>query len=369
MALGKHYEEIEERWIANTSERYERQVAELFSGLPPRLALPGETYLTRAGRRMEDIEVCEAGQTLDLAVVTTPGAVSASVELNGAAGRRTIAPKADGRIRLPLKRTGTLTLQVSSGGYVKNYTVYVIEPFQAEQLPDFAKLVQILAENPPEWTDATFDGFRRQLEVILGREGIPPLFIHGITEYHFGLFHEERRLASFRERLQSAYGSLRWFIPYSDIARLICTYYLYCANEFEAAEVLSKRRRGRLRDAITFFRDAKRVSTSASAAGTATRPGLPLLVALPDALSFQAIDALASGRSEHGLELVGVIRKLVTPNFDCERAERLSFLSARVFEVAGRVQSSRSIFEGLTHSPWPLVARAAAQRLNSLSHG
>jgi hypothetical protein len=323
----------------------------------------GEVYLVRGGRRMEDVEVCEVGETLDLAVESKPGSAPPEIELLEESGNRRLKQRANGCISVPFKEAGCRRIQVSSGGYIKLYTIHAVEPFRVEELPDFAKLIQSLSDNPPEWTEATFGEFRARLEQILAKKGVPAIFADGVIEYHLALFHEERRLPSFRERFESAYGNLRWFIPYSDVARLICAYYLYCANEFEAAGVLCKGRRGRLRHAVKFFLDSdggKQRST-----GSSTKAGLALLVALPDLMLFQAIEALEGGRAKDAAELVAVARRHTRADFDRERAARAAYIEAHVKKATGDEKVARSIFETLLHCPWQPIAAAAAKHLDS----
>jgi hypothetical protein len=363
MALAKYFEDIEDRWLEDTAGRYESRVSELLDLFPPRAAHAGEVYLARSGRRMEDIEVCEVGQTLDLDVVSTPGTAEPLVEVEEDSGRRELRISSSGGIKVPFKKRGTHRLQVSSGGYIKPYSIQVVEPFQVEQMPDFAKLIQSLADNPPQWTEKTFDQFRVQLEAILGKAGVPELFVHGIIEYHLGLFHEELRLPAFRERFHAAYGCLRWFIPYSDIARLICAYYLYCANEFEAAAKLCSGWGSRLGKAIVFYSKESTTGTSTGKTKQRTKAGLPLLLAMADVLTFQAIEAIDDDRVNDATELAAVIRRQTIPAFDRERIERLRFLEACAREQSGDRVAAKPLFETLQESPWQAIASAASNRL------
>ncbi len=363
MALAKYYEEIEERWIANTSERSESALAELFEKFPAKSHVAGEVHLTRAGRRMEDIEVCEVGQSLDLSVVSTPGSAKPSIELKYGSTSKFIEPNAASKVKLRLSAPETARVHVSSHGFLKSYTIHVIEPFTAEDLPDFAELIRSLDENPPQWTEVSFAEFRRRLEAVLHRKALPSMFSDGIIEYHLGLFHEEQRFPSFRERLQSAYGSLRWFIPYSDVAGLICAYYLFCSNEFAASRNVSKGGGGRLRTANSFFLEQHGEEKNTKNSRPEKRAVLPLLVALPDLLSFQAIEAMESGRLQDADELVSVAASYTQANFDSERAARISFLRARVRSALGDDNGSKSIFESLQHCPWESIARATASYL------
>ena len=366
MALAKHHEEVEERWVANTSDRYEAMLADLFDRLPPVRPQAGEVYLLRGGRRMEDIEVCELGETLDLAVDSKPGSAAPEIELLDEVGSRPLRQKVNGHIAVSFKKAGCRRIQVGSGGFLKLYTIHAVEPLRVEELPDFAKLIQSLSDNPPEWTDATFGEFRARLEQVLAKKGVPAIFVDGVIEYHLALFHQEQRLPSFRERFESAYGNLRWFIPYSDVARLICAYYLYCANEFEAAEKLVKGRRSRLRHTVRFFLGED--GAKPTAASSKTKAGLALLVALPDLMLFQAIEALESGRAKDAAEFIVVARRHTRANFDRERAARGAYIDARMKQANGETKAARSAFESLLHSPWQPIAAAAAKHLDS-DHG
>lgn len=169
---------------------------------------------------------------------------------------------------------------------------------------------------------------------------MPTLFSQGVIEYHLALFHEEQRLPSFRERFQSAYGNLRWLIPYSDVARIICTYYLYCSNEFEAAAILWKGRRGRLRRAIRFFLDVD--CGKPAITGSISNSGLALLVSLPDLMLFQAIEALEDGRPKTAAELIAVARRHTRADFDRERAARAAYIEAQIKRAVGDEKAARS---------------------------
>jgi hypothetical protein len=365
MALAKYREDIEERWLDDNAGRYEARLAELFSLLPPRFDPAGEVYLTRAGRRMEDNEVCQVAQSISLQIFRASGAAAPEVTIEEGAERSAPRPRHDGTFDIQFSTVGQKRVQVISGGYIKSYTIYAVEPFRVEQQPDVLQLLQSLTDFPPNWTDESFAQFRIRLETVLRKLNAPQLFIDGVVEYFFGLFHEEQERPTFRERLQTSYGHLRWFIPYSDIARIICTQYLFCANEFAAAEKVCNPSSTRLRKTLCFFlnqsltaKDAKESSESKS------RPGVALLVALPDLLTFQAVEATCNNRPEDAMEICAAIRKQMSPAFSRERAARLDYLEARIKEVAGEKATASSLFENLLHSPWAAIRQAAANHLN-----
>ena len=247
----------------------------------------------------------------------------------------------------------------------------MVEPFQVEKQPAFAQLIRSMSDNPPRWTGETFAKFRDELEATLKAHGVPQIFIDGIVEYHLGLFYEEQQNAAFRERLQAAYGALRWFIPYSDIARLICTQYLYCANEFSAALKLCRSGGSRLRRRLEFFLGQEEAKPQAGAAAhSAGEKALPLLIALPDLLTFQAVNAIGDGHPDKALEFCTAIHRDIVPTFDKERAARLAYLEACAREALGEADTAQKLFESLIHSPWQPIANAATLHLNNDSiHG
>ena len=370
MALAKYLEDIEERWLDDTRGRYESRLAELFLQFASSLAPAGDVYLTRSGRRMEDIEVCEVGQSLSLKLISTPGAATPEVTIEEGSARQISRPRTDGSFPVKFVTPGSKRLQATSGGYIKSYTVYAVEPFRVEHQPDFTRLIHSLTDYPPKWTDESFGVFRNQLEKVLLAHTVPQLFIDGIVEYFLGLFHEEQRRPAFRERFQQAFGNLRWFIPYSDVARLICTQFLYCANEFAAAEKICQGATSRLRSSIAFFLNNEHITPKISKPNkSVARQAVSLLIALPDLLTFQAIEAIRGNRPDEALELCSAIRKQMLPKFEKERAARLSFLEARAKELNGDAIEARNIFENLLHSPWPPIAEAAAKHINSPVHG
>lgn len=365
MALAKYREDIEERWLDDTAGRYEARLAELFSLLPPRFDPAGEVYLMRAGRRMEDNEVCEVAQSLSLRIFRTDGAATPEVTIEEGAKRYAPRPRNDGTFDIQFSTVGQKRLQVSSGGYIKSYTIYAVEPFRVEQQPDVLQLLQSLTDFPPNWTDESFAQFRNRLETILRKLNTPPIFINGVVEYFFGLFHEEQLRPTFRERFQSSYGHLRWFIPYSDIARIICTQFLFCANEFAAANRVCNPSSARLRKTLCFFLDQSLApNNGAESSENKSRLGVALLVALPDLLTLQAVEAISDNRSEDAMEICAAIRKQMSPVFSRERAARLDYLEARIKEVAGEKATATSLFENLVHSPWAEIRQAAANHLN-----
>jgi len=369
MALAKYFEDIEERWLDGTAGRYEARVAELFQAFPSRPPQSGLAYLTRSGRRMEDIEVCEVGQTLELAIVSAPDASEPLVEIDEDSGRRELVRTKAGTIRVSPLKLGACRLQITSGGYVKYYAIHVVEPLHLGQIPDFAKLIHSLADSPPLWKPESFEEFRLKVASILATAAVPELFTVGLNEFHIALFHEERRLPGFRDRLQTAYGCLRWFIPYSDIARMVCTYFLFCANEFEAAHRLSSGGKSRLERATEFLLDIRKTEAEK---GEKTKTGvsrLPLLMALPDVVSFQAIEAIGAGRFDDAAELLAVTRRHIVPAFDKERAERIALLEAKLAEIQGDLVGARTKFEILLHSPWQAIVSAADRHVARMSNG
>lgn len=366
MALAKYLEDISERWLENTQARYEDRLKELFMRFPALVSSAGEVYLTRHGRRMEDIEVCEAGQTLHLALVVKEGAATPKCEVELDGRWQEIPLKAGLTIDLPMPQAAQRQMRVISAGYLKEYTLHVIQALRVESQPDFAKFIHELSDNPPNWNEASFADFRRKLEAILVAHNAPRLFMDGVIEYHMALFHEERRLASFRDRMQSAYGHLRWFIPYSDIARLICIHYLYCANEFEAALNLCGNGSNRLRQTLALL--LSRSLDEVSSAETA-KHGLPLLVSLSDSLLFEAAQAIREGRHESALVLCAAARRQLLPTFDRERAERLACLEALSKSGGGDDEAARNRWEVLLNSPWRAIAETAKQQLALLPNG
>jgi hypothetical protein len=361
MALAKYLEDNIERWLEGTQTRYEDSLNDLFAQFPAALPRAGEVYLERSGRRMEDVEVCEARSELILAVVAAPGAATPVVELEEEGHWNTLQQLATGGFVILFPVPGQKHLRVSSEGYLREYTLHAIDPFRVEEQPDFSRLIRDLSDNPPFWTDESFTTFRRQLESVLATHRVPKLFSDGVVEYHMGLFHEEQRRQAFRERFQAAYGSLRWFIPYSDIARLICAHYLFCANEFAAALTLCRGGEGKFQGTLHFFLGDFRKPKEPKQGGD--RHGLPLLVALPDALTFQAVHAVQDNRGDDALELCAAIRREIIPAFDRERAARLAFVEAWARTAVGEPEMARSLFENLNHSAWPSIATAARKNL------
>lgn len=361
MALAKYLEDITERWLENTQDRYENRLRELFDRFPAPPSQAGEVYLIRGGRRMEDVEVCELGQELRLGVVTRDEAAKPVLETEIGGRWQNVSLQDGNASLLPMRTLGQRQIRIILAGYLKEYTLHVIEPLRVEEQRDFATFIRQLSDNPPRWTEASFEDFRNRLRSILGQHHAPELFVSGVMEYHMGLFHEDQRHPAFRERFQSAYGQLRWFIPFSDIARLICTHYLYCANEFAAALDACGGGTGRLNRTLHFFLGTSQLSPI----GTG-RPGLPLLVSLADTLLFQAIEAIQDGRCEDALSLCVAVRAQLVPTFDRERAERLNFVEACSRAGCGEVETARSRLDVLTGSPWPTIAEAAYKKLSLL---
>lgn len=366
MALAKYLEDITERWLENTQAGYEDRLKELFERFPAPVSSAGEVYLTRQGRRMEDIEVCEVGQTLTLGIIVKEGAAKPKCEIEVEGRWQEVPLRADRTLALHLPSASQRQLRVISAGYLKEYTLHVVQALRVESQPDFAQFIRELSDNPPHWNEPSFAEFRHQLESILVAHNAPRLFIDGVVEYHMALFHEELRLATFRERLQSAYGHLRWFIPYSDIARLICIHYLYCANEFEAALNLCGSSSGRMRQTLALLLSQP---LEEAHGGEIAKQGLPLLVSLSDSLLFEAAQAIQEGRHESALVLCAAAQRLVLPAFDRERAERLACLEAYARAGVGDAETARTMWEVRLHSPWRGIAETAKQQLALLPNG
>jgi hypothetical protein len=253
MALAKYLEDIEERWLDDTEPRFEKQLSAILEFTPRSVEIAGEVYLKRNGRRMEDVEIYNIGETLSLEIQCPERAAKPIVKLLTVEGYEDQRQTIGGRIIIKFDKTGTQQLQVASGAYIKSYTLNVVEPLAPDTLPDFAKLIQNLAENPPKWNSKSFGEFRVEVESILRESEVPQMFANGIIEYHLSLFHEEREIPQYNDRLEAAYGALRWFAPYSDLARLVCTFFLYRANEFVAARRTCRGRFVRMDLALDFF--------------------------------------------------------------------------------------------------------------------
>jgi hypothetical protein len=365
MALAKYREDIEERWLEDNAGRYEATLAGLFSFLPRRADPAGEVYLTRAERRMEDIEVCEVAQPISVRIFPTTGAAAPQVVIEEGPKRFPSKPRKDGTLDIKFSTVGQKRVEVSSGGYIKSYTIYAVEPFRMEQQPDILQLLQKLTDFPPKWTDESFAQFRVKLEAVMIKLKAPEVFINGVIEYFFGLFLEDNQRPGFRERFQTSYGHLRWFIPYSDIARIICAQYLFCANEFAAAEKVCSHSSGRLQRTLCFFLDQPLPPKEPKeSTGSKTRAGVALLVALPDLLTLQTVEAIGDNRLEDAVEICAAIRKQIIPAFSRERAARLDYVEARIKQADGEKSSAKTLFENLLHSPWEAIRHAAANQLN-----
>jgi len=365
MALAKYLEDITERWLENTKARYEDRLKDLFAKFPPPPSTAGNVFLTRHGRRMEDIEVCEAGQELELNLVASKDAATPKLEVEVSGHWQEVPIRGHSIVLLPMQFPCQRQLRVVSAGYLKEYTLHVIEALRIDEQPDFARFIREMSDNPPNWTEATFGEFRREVEAILSSHGASRLFIDGVVEYHMGLFHEERRLPNFRDRLQSAYSHLRWFAPYSDIARLICIHYLYCANEFGAASALCGSGVTKMSDTLALFLGETHDPSTAS---LVSHQGLPLLVSLSDSLLFQAAKAIQEGRHEDAIELCAAVHRQTIPSFDRERAARLAYVDALARTKLGETESVQSRWETLAHSPWNAISAAAKHQLSLLPH-
>lgn len=363
MALAKYREDITERWLENTQARYEDRLKELFERFPAPVSHAGEVYLTRQGRRMEDVEVCELGQELCLGVVVSDGTAYPALEVEVGGRWQNVDFRGSETISFAMPNRGQQQFRLTSAGYLKEYTLHVIEALRIEEQNDFATFIRQLSDNPPRWTEASFAAFRSQLQSILDQHRAPSLFVSGVVEYHMGLFHEDQRHPAFRERFQSAYGHLRWFIPYSDIARLICTHFLYCANEFAAALEVCGSSAGRFNRSLNFMLGRPR-----TAIHDAGRPGLPLLVSLADSLLFQAVEAVQEERFDDALSLCVATGRQLVPTFDRERSERLNYVEACARAGCGEVEGARNRLDLLTESPWPSIAQAAKRKLSQLSN-
>lgn len=370
MSLAKYHEEIEARWLENTSNRYERDIAELFQHIKPAVPPPGNVYLLRSGRRMEDTEVCEVGLKLELTLEASPGCATPELHFLDGPNGSSITRKQDCSALVVFSQAGCWRVQVSSGAFHKLYSIHAVEPFRKTALSDLATLINSLSENPPEWSDQAFEEFRKKLEAVLSSEGLPDIFAQGVVEYHLALFHEEKRFPSFRQRLESAYGNLRWFVPYSDMARLVCGYYLYCANEFNAATTICGRNSGGLPRAALFLQGKIQGLSSSPRMHLpiARRPQDPLtlLVALPDVLLFRAIDAFLEQAFDEALQILKEARRYMRADFDRERLARASYIEARVMLARGKSEEAASLLESLRYSPWPSITKAAESILPAI---
>jgi len=364
MSIAKYLEDISDRYFESVAP-----AAISYSNPKPEItSKAGEVYLSNRGQRMEDIAVFELGQILNLIVVSTPGAADPTVEIQDNIGRNLLKINSPGIVSVPCERSGVFHLMACSGGYIKRYEIHVVEKNQFSQLPDFAQPIHNQSENSWQWSQESFELFQISVESILRNSNLPELFIRGIKEYHLGLFHEDKRVPDFRHRYQTAHGFLRLFIPFSDIARLICAYYHYCANEFEVASQLVQGNGSRMGKAISFFKGHAVTDCSSNKTYIKQGSGLPLLLNMSDALTFQAVEAITDGRYEHASELAATIQRNTLPSHDRERVARLRLLDAYIKFQTDRT-ASISLFEELRHSPWQSIAMASETHLKKINHG
>lgn len=366
MALAKYLEDIDESRMTNTAGYYESRISGLKKYFVPPKKMPGEVRVLRSGRPMEDVEVCVHKDFLKFQLEYRGGIADPNVEIDSGGVSKRIIPNENREFELTLEKEGLHKLRVSSGGYVKLYSIHLIEPLVVEALPGFLELIRNLTDNPPTWDAKTFGDFHVQLKSVLEKENVPQLFINGIVEYHLGLYLEEQRKEEFRERFQAAYGNLRWFIPYSDISRLICAYYLYCANQFESALDLCGEGDSRLKSILSLL-VGESSGDDISTPERGVIKAFPLLISKEDLLSFQIVEALEDGRHAHAAELFGALSTQVVSKFHKERAERLKFLKACISLAEGNTEKAKRSFEGLKHSAWPSIEKGARLKLDRLN--
>jgi hypothetical protein len=241
-----------------------------------------------------------------------------------------------------------------------------MEPIRIEQSPDFAKLYRSLSDRPSSWTTENFDEFRRRIIEVLMPKHIPEQFAEGLIEYHLALFYESTSAASYRERFQAAYANLRWFVPFSSIARIVCAYFLYCANEFPAAARVLRSPLSTFGQAMSFL--AGKAPPARNAEGNRASSS-PVLIASDDLLTFQAIDSLLNGRTDEASKFLNQIRENGPSLKSRELSARIDLVEAGIAIRQGSVAEARTKLESLLQSPWPCIAAAAANQLTQLSNG
>jgi hypothetical protein len=361
MALAKYLEDIEDRRQTDISPRYEKWLSAMFNTHPTPDEVSGDVHLERNGRRMEDVEICEVGEKLILKIQCPEGAGDPVVELQTAAGYAVQKQTTGGQVTISFDDSGARRLQVASGGYIKAYELNVVEPFSPDTLPDFAKLVHELAENPPQWNDESFRMFRVEVEGILQKAQVPQMFTDGIIEYHLSLFQEEREIPQYNDRLEAAYGALRWFAPYSDLAGLVCAFFMYRANEFAASRKICSSQFARLRGALDFFCAERPPTRNGRGGKQEPAQRLPMLIPFADLLCLQSIQRLNEEKLEEAAELVQCARNSFRGSLDPERAARLDLIEARLRKLEGNYDRSQIICDSLKLSPWQSIRERARE--------
>jgi hypothetical protein len=359
VGYSKYTEDILDRWVEDTRERevaFYRQWD--LDHIPPPAPLPGDIYLERTGKRLEDEEVFPSAGTLQFLATVNPAAAPPELTICRRGQRSTLHPNAAGLYTITNANPETVEIDAASGAYHRIYVIHFVEIAQIERIPGLLDEIKRFTANPPGWTRKGFDDFRGRLRDLLRKNSVPENFVNGLVEYFLAVQCEANHDANFQERLEAAYVIMRKFAPFSDIAAIITEYFRYRVNVFgplggDASAGLP------LNEIKAFFVQSYKTR---STKGGNSRP-IELVVAEAEYWCIEAVRAMLRNEPEAALGLASVVRKVEAQLRDPLREERLRVIEARAHAALGELAKAQAAYQHLLNSTCSLFRNEAMKSL------
>lgn len=279
-------------------------------------------------------------------------------------GTTTTLRESAGSMELLSKHAVSGDVIATCGNYSKTYRVSFVTASRPENLPEFAAELAALTENPPTWTQSSFDRFRSATEAVLKAHHLPADFCEGVREYHLGLYHEQIGEGRFGARLDRAHTLLRPFVKHSRLAALICGYYLYRVNAFE--QPLVRRAFARLGRVARFFSDKQDTEPTSPASGPSESANELIISALDKAI-IAAIEHLDNGSPD--LATAEMNRAESARCYaDTQGLERTYFLRSEIYSKQNNLRDAAKYAALLANSSVSSF-RSRAERQPTLTAG
>ncbi|MDX2187117.1 MAG: hypothetical protein SFV32_09295 [Opitutaceae bacterium] len=362
MALAKYFEDLVEdcldgrRWMFEPQEK--RDPAREWRALQPEPKSTAVRLCHDNGVAWDDGEAFTMAEPVTARVEVIQPEVRVTLSWKSVRGIGPQITPTPGGVRITASQVNSGDLLVSCGNYTKVYRVSFTQRERLESLPDFSLQLSALVDNPPSWTQATFDSFREGVDKLLQKHTLPEDFCYGVREFYLGLYHERLGEIRFGDRLDRAAVLLRPFLGHSRLALMICSYYMYRVNAFE--HPLANLALKRISRAARFF-----VSGAFSPDEVATEHPIPaskpkILISAADHEMMDAVNAMDQGHIAEFWRHAEAVASCISPH-DQQGRERFNFLRAQACKATGDLLKAKSYSVNLAQSTVPSFRALATQ--------
>jgi hypothetical protein len=363
MALAKYLEDLTESYLDGIAALSGGETRDPATEWRKREPTPSDVVVLRhpGGCLWDDSECFSVGEKI-LAAIHAQNP-SLKVKVTWTPNHREYSTVKSEQGKLLLSASGVVSgrLAVQCGEFLKTYRVAFVQSKRLETLPAFALPLAEITRDPSHWTQPDFDRFREQISVAQVAHELPEEFCQGVREYLLGLHHEQTGEPRFGQRLDTAHRLLRPFVPYSPLARAICTYQSFRLNVFSVAHALQGL--SVIRRTSAYFLGLEIEQPKGGSSGE----NLELITSGADSHIFTAVDAAIAEDWRSAADCIMQARASLAPH-DYSGRERVAFLALKVAGARGDAKEAARFALELSTSSVPLFVAASTAVTHSTSH-